>query len=61
MQLLEEKMPEGTILVAEVKEANLASLKVFERLGYVKLCNSNSGVIKYRKCVVYTGGGHASV
>ena len=54
-------MPEGTILVAEVKDANLASLKVFERLGYVKLCNSNSGVIKYRKCVVYTGGGHTSV
>lgn len=61
LQLLEEKMPEGTILVAEVKDANLASLKVFERLGYVKLCNSNSGVIKYRKCVVYIGGGHASV
>ena len=59
--VIEEKMPEGTILVAEVKDANLASLKVFERLGYVKLCNSNSGVIKYRKCVVYTGGGHTSV
>ena len=54
-------MPEGTILVGEVKDANLASMKVFERLGYVKLCNNNSSVIKYRKCVVYTGGGHASV
>ena len=61
LQLLEEQMPEGTILVGEVKDANLASMKVFERLGYVKLCNSNSGIIKYRKCVVYTGGGHTSV
>lgn len=57
LKLLEEQMPEGTILVGEVKDANLASMKIFERLGYVKLCNSNSGVIKYRKCVVYTGGG----
>lgn len=56
--LLETKMENGACLVGEVKEANVASQKIFEELGYEKYMSNNKNIKEYRKNVVYTGGRH---
>ena len=49
-------MENGACLVGEVKEANVASQKIFEELGYEKYMSNNKNIKEYRKYVVYTGG-----
>lgn len=61
LYLLENKLPNGTFLLGQVKLENLPSQHVFEELGYVKKMKKASQFIEYRKNVKSNGGGHISL
>lgn len=58
LQLIEEKLSKGTVLVAEVKNTNIPSQKVFESLGYERMYNKRDNIMTYKKYISSTRGGY---
>lgn len=61
LQLIEEKLPKDTVLVAEVKNTNILSQKVFESLGYERMYKKRDNIMIYKKHVLCTRGGHTYI
>lgn len=52
LQLMEGTLSKGTLLVAEMKNTNIPSQKVFESLGYEKVQDKRTDVVIYKKHVL---------
>ena len=61
LSLLEDNLPEHTVLAGRVKGENMASRSVFLSLGYKEEIMENCNYIEYRKSLVYSGGRHSSL